>query len=53
MKVAWCPKHRGVMRISHFDPPPPHFESPCPRCGEPLTQQDRTKYEKLQETVEQ
>lgn len=45
MWVAWCPKHRGVMRISFFDPPTPHFEKPCPRCGEALKTQIRNKYE--------
>lgn len=38
MRVSWCSRHRGVMRISFFDPPPPHFNNPCPRCGEELNQ---------------
>ncbi len=46
MKVAWCPQHRGVMRISFFNPPTKHFDSPCPRCGNELIQQERGKYEK-------
>lgn len=38
MRVAWCTAHRGVMRISHFEPPPQHFYYPCPRCGSELNQ---------------
>lgn len=44
MHVAWCPKHRGVMRIAFFDPPPAHFGSPCPRCQGNMTKQIRNKY---------
>lgn len=44
MHVAWCPKHRGVMRIAFFDPPPTHFGSPCPRCQGTMTKQIRNKY---------
>ncbi len=46
MKIGWCPQHRGVMRISFFEPPTAHFGSPCPRCGNKLTYQEREKYEK-------
>ncbi len=45
MKIAWCPQHRGVMRISFFNPPTKHFGSPCPRCGNKLIEQERGKYE--------
>lgn len=38
MRVSWCTAHRGVMRISFFDPPPKHFNYPCPRCGVELNQ---------------
>ena len=45
MKIAWCPAHRGVMRIAFFDTVNhPHFNKPCPRCKEPLVQQTRNKY---------
>ncbi len=46
MRIGWCPQHRGVMRISFFEPPTTHFGSPCPRCGNKLTYQERGKYEK-------
>lgn len=45
MNLAYCPQHRGVMRISFFTPPPPHFNSVCPRCQNPLVRQIRKKYE--------
>lgn len=46
MNIAWCPRHRGVMRIAFFDTTDhPHFNKPCPRCGERLEQQTRGKYE--------
>lgn len=45
MRVAWCPSHRGVMRISFFDPKPPHFNDPCPRCQGVLVEQIRNKYQ--------
>lgn len=45
MRIAWCPQHRGVMRISFFNPKPPHFDRPCPRCQGVLIEQVRNKYE--------
>lgn len=45
MRIAWCPSHRGVMRISFFNPKPPHFSDPCPRCQGVLVEQIRNKYE--------
>ena len=45
LRIAWCPQHRGVMRISFFDPKPPHFDKPCPRCDNVLVEQIRNKYE--------
>lgn len=47
MRIAWCTKHRGVMRISFFNPKPPHFSNPCPRpdCQGVLIEQIRNKYE--------
>lgn len=45
MKIAWCPRHRGVMRIAFLDTTNhPQFNKPCPRCGESLVQQTRNKY---------
>lgn len=54
MRVAWCTAHRGVMRISFFDPPPKHFYHPCPRCGQELNQMIKWQWDsKRQEPKKQ